>query len=66
MKKKTKLLGSAATIQGAERLLTQYFYGSKFEMKIIEPNLWEIFNFKGNPTGIIIKQKKNRFRIEEF
>lgn len=53
-----KLLLSAATIEGAEKLLNEYFYSTSYK---IQDN--EVHNKNGRNENMKVEHKKGRVRI---
>ena len=61
---KTKLVGSANTLEQMTALLVKYFGGTKIEIVNVRNGLWNIANSSGHIEGCFIVLKKDRYRFE--
>ena len=63
MKNKTKLIGSAGSLEVLLKVVTQYFYSDiTFEQQ--GAGIWSIYNSNGKINNFRIVQKKLRYRFE--
>jgi len=63
MKNKTKLIGSAGSLESLLKAVTQYFY-SDVTFHQADFGTWEVYNSNGKIESFIVTQKKDRYRFE--
>ena len=56
----TKIVTSA-TLEGLQKLISEYFYGSRVEIVDWPGNSWRVRNHKGLVDGIVITKTRGRF-----
>jgi hypothetical protein len=63
----TNLMGSASSLESAQRLLADYFYTnpSKIVLDLLTPRVWRIRNGEKYIEGLSVRLKQGRFRIEK-
>lgn len=58
---KPKLIGTAADLEGVERILNKYFYSTSYK---VDPETLAVSNSAGPFEKIQVKLKRGRYRIE--
>lgn len=66
MKTKTKLIGSAPTLEMLSEGINKYFFSEIKLEKIESIEKWALFNSKGLMGTFQVVKKKNRFRFERI
>jgi hypothetical protein len=61
---KTKLIGSAASLEKLIELIKQHYYWAIVSTIEIKPNIYKVYSGAKEMEGLLIKHKKNRWRLE--
>lgn len=61
---KTKLLGSAPSLDQLKTGIEKFYCGTEISFNSLSDNSWSVSNDSGVIGGVIVIKKKNRFRFE--
>ncbi len=50
--------------QGIQKLICQYYFGTKIELNLIGENEWSVSNSKGIIQNVRVVKKGSRYRFE--
>lgn len=64
MKAKTKLIGSAPTLEMLSQLLKDRWYWGIVRFEPQDDSTWTVYSGNGLSEGLIVKKKGKRFRLE--
>ena len=59
----SKLIGTASTMEGVERVAKDFFSGSQITLVEKEDGTWKVHTRKGE-TAVLVRKKGQKFRLE--
>lgn len=60
----TRLLASSPTLEGINKCIKSFYFGSEKELTEVEPNKWSVSGKNGTLEGIRVIKKGSRYRFE--
>jgi hypothetical protein len=60
----SKLLASSSTLEGIQKLITDFYCSSTITLEQVSKKEWNVFTLKGLCKGVKVYLKKNRYRFE--